>query len=534
MRRIFSPQLLLVGLFLLAGLIAFSPNLNGYFLSDDFVQIGKVLHGDYAVAWGQEHGGFFRPLFIWSYIIDSHIWGMRPLGYHLTNVMVHALNAFLVFRLAAGLLENIESRKKRTVSIVAGVLFLLHPSHSEAVVWISGRADLLATLFMLLSLLAYLTYEERKREPYLGASLALFAIALLAKESAICTPFLIVVIGLCKRAKLARMVRVCAMFAAVTILFIVIRARFIGSVIGGYGNAQHLNFAPGWLRDRLLEAVVRSILPPLPNAWLTFLFKPLQSPVFYLLVLLIAAATATAILMRRKFYQPAERKNQNRFMFLLAALFLMSLLPILNLRLSLYQTQGERFLYLPTVFACLMIAYVAALLIRRTTICLIVITALLGFYSWSVYRTNLLWRDAAKLSARVSYDVTDAASKAPLVIVNAPDNLRGVPVFHNGLAEAISWIRSNDSAKPIQIVAFQDLQSATDEILISGNDPITVRPVNATDRFSRVTATDCLEVFYASPDAFDLHPKPCASAAKIVFFSGGAIKELKPSLPNRN
>jgi len=53
MRTIRSPQLLLLGLFLLAGLIAFSPNLNSYFLSDDFVQIGKVLHGDYSVAWGQ-------------------------------------------------------------------------------------------------------------------------------------------------------------------------------------------------------------------------------------------------------------------------------------------------------------------------------------------------------------------------------------------------------------------------------------------------------------------------------------------------
>jgi len=452
---------------------------------------------------------------------------MRPFGYHLTNVIVHGLNAFLVFRLAAGLLENIESRKRRVVSITAGALFLLHPSHSEAVVWISGRADLLATLFVLLSLLTYLVYEERRRGLFLGASLALFAIALLAKESAICAQFLIVLIGLCRRAKLARMVRVFAMFAAVTILFIVIRARFIGSVIGGYGNAQHLNFAPGWLRDRLLEAVVRSILPPLPSAWLTFLFKPLQSPVFYLLILLIAAATTMAIVMRRRFYQVAERKNQNRFIFMLAALFLMSLLPVLNLRLSLYQTQGERFLYLPTVFVCLLIAYVAALLIRRTTVSLIVMTALLGSYSWSVYRTNLLWREAAKLSATVSYDVADAASRAPLVVLNAPDNLRGVPVFHNGLAEAINWIRPNDSVQPIQIVAFQDLQSATDETLINRHDLIAVRAVNPADRFSRVTTKDCLEVIRAAPDAFDLYQRPCAPTAEIVFFSGGTMKELK-------
>ena len=529
MRANRSPQLLLLGLLLLAGLIAFSPNLNSYFLSDDFVQIGKVLHGDYSVAWGLEHGGFVRPLFIWSYVLDSHIWGTRPFGYHLTNVLLHALNAFLVFKLAAGVLQaqNIEPRKQRIAAIAAAALFLLHPSHSEAVVWISGRADLLATLFVLASVLSYLAYEARNQPFYVGASLALFAIALLAKESAICTPLLVLIIGLSRRAKLARLFAVCGAFAAILILFVIVRARIIGSLIGGYGNAQHLNFSPGWLRDRLLEAIVRSVSPPLPSAWHASLFKPLQSPVFYLFVLLIGAVTAAAILWRRRFNQATDRQFQNRFMLTLIALFVVALLPVINLRLSMHQTQGERFLYLPTVFACLLIAYVAAILIRSPTVYLILITALLGFYSWSVYRTNLLWREAAQLSAAVSHDVAHAALKAPLVVLNAPDNLRGVPVFHNGLPEAALWLLPSDVAKPIQIVAFQDVQSLADEILISGNEVMTVRTANPADNFTRVTATDCLEVLNPTPDTLEIHPKPCASTAGTVFFSDGKIKELQ-------
>src|ERR1700739_3994431 len=100
MGRARALQLYLLGGFLLAGFIAFSPNLNSYFLSDDFVQIGKVLRGDFSVVWGKEYGGFFRPLFISSYVIDGRIWGGRPFGYHLTNLILHALNAFLVFNLA--------------------------------------------------------------------------------------------------------------------------------------------------------------------------------------------------------------------------------------------------------------------------------------------------------------------------------------------------------------------------------------------------------------------------------------------------
>src|SRR5689334_22442927 len=110
MRPVRSPQLYLLGLFLLAALVAFSINLNSYFLSDDFVQIGKVLHGDFSVSWGQEHGGFFRPLFILSYVSDSRIWGVRPLGYHVTNVIFHGLNAFLVFTLASKLLQRFDPK----------------------------------------------------------------------------------------------------------------------------------------------------------------------------------------------------------------------------------------------------------------------------------------------------------------------------------------------------------------------------------------------------------------------------------------
>src|SRR5205823_14402001 len=129
MRPVRSPQFYLPALFLLAAFVAFSINIHSYFLSDDFVQIGKVLHGDFSVSWGQEHGGFFRPLFIWSYVVDSRIWGARPFGYHLSNVMLHRLNAFLVFKLASKLGQSFAptSSGRSGVAIAAGSLFLLHP-----------------------------------------------------------------------------------------------------------------------------------------------------------------------------------------------------------------------------------------------------------------------------------------------------------------------------------------------------------------------------------------------------------------------
>jgi hypothetical protein len=88
-------QFAILGIFLCAGFIAYSNVVNSWFLSDDFAQIGKVLGGDLSVVWGQEHGGFFRPLFIQIYLIDTKLWGAHPFGFHLTNIVVHSLNSFV-------------------------------------------------------------------------------------------------------------------------------------------------------------------------------------------------------------------------------------------------------------------------------------------------------------------------------------------------------------------------------------------------------------------------------------------------------
>jgi protein O-mannosyl-transferase len=530
MRSTRSLQIYLLGLFLLAGLAAFSLNLNSWFLSDDFVQIGKVLRGDFSVAWGHEHGGFFRPLFILSYILDSRLWGVRPFGYHLTNVIVHGLNAFLVFRLAVGIFPPItpEPRMRRAIAICAGALFLLHPSHSEAVVWISGRADLIATCFALASLLLYLAFEDQARRSYLFASAACFVLALLAKESAVCLPLLILIAGAyrSRRRTIGHFLKVCAVYLAILFAFIIIRAWSIGAIVGGYGTAQHLNFSPGWIRDRLLEAIVRSILPPLPSAWVSFLFKPLQSPVFYLTVLLVATGIGIATFARRRRYGSAERKVQNQFLLTLAGMFLVALLPVINLRLSLYETLGERFLYLPTVFACMLIAYVAAVLIRNASAMLLLVLIIAGCYSWSLYRTNLRWREAAELSRTISRQLADSVSQPRLVVLNAPDNLRGVPVFHNGLPEAIAWLQGNRAIPEVQIVSFQDLQSAHDETIITGEVPLNVHALNRADIFTRVNSTDCLEASNPASDTLALYPKPCAASGEIFFVSVGRIKRL--------
>lgn len=526
MRRRLFPQIYLPALLILAALLAYSSNLNSYFLSDDFAQIGKVLHKDFSVAWGQAHGGFFRPLFILSYIVDGRIWHDRPFGYHLTNVLLHALNSFLVLRFGLRLFQNLKLPAKsiKAATGAAAVLFLLHPSHTEAVTWISGRADLLATLFCLATLWCYCAFLDARRSAHMGLALAFGAMALLAKESAICLPFLILIIGL-YFSRGRKVLTDVGAFVVILIAFILVRAAFLGAIVGGYGTGQHLNFAPGWIRDRLLEAVGRSILPALPAAWSWFLFKPLQSPLFILIALVILGSLTGAIVLRRRRYGTSERKKQNGLLLVLLTLFLSALLPVINLRLSLYETLGERFLYLPTVFSCLLIGYLSIILIRNRTVWLILLICVLGFYSWRLYVTNRLWREAAQLTRSIKDDLAASSSPKHLTILNAPDNLRGVPVFHNGLPEALQFFQTQKPFESVEISSFQTLQSSSEENAFQpADDTFTLRAANPLDTFDRASSSECLELLRQTADSLEFKDKPCLTTRNSYFFSGGKMR----------
>jgi hypothetical protein len=392
------------------------------------------------------------------------------------------------------------------------------------VTWISGRADLLATLFSLASLWCYCAYVDSRRSAHLILALACAALALLAKEAAVCLPFLILIVGL----YLSRGRKVLIEFGAfgvILIVFILLRAYLLGSIVGGYGAGQHLNFAPGWIRDRLLEAVARSILPALPQTWSWFLFKPLQSPLFVLIALAILGSLAGAVLFRRSRYEVSQRKSQNRLLLMLFSSFLVALMPVINLRLSLYETLGERFLYLPTVFSSLLIGYLSIILIRNRTIWLILLVCALGLYSWRLYAANQLWREAAQLTRSIKDDLSTSSSQKHLTVLNAPDNLRGVPIFHNGLPEALQFFQTQKPVESVQINAFQTLRLPSDENFFhEADETLTLQPVNPLDTFDRGSSSECLELLSQSANSLQLKRKPCLTTRDIYFFSSGKMR----------
>jgi Tfp pilus assembly protein PilF len=124
---------------------------------------------------------YWRPLVVISFFVDFVFWGFTPFGFHLTNLFLHVLTSALVFSLIRRAL------RQQTLAALGGLLFALHPVHVEAVAFVSGRFDLMATLFYLLALW-FGTTEGKTTLARLGwAALAGVAalLALGAKEMAL-------------------------------------------------------------------------------------------------------------------------------------------------------------------------------------------------------------------------------------------------------------------------------------------------------------------------------------------------------------
>jgi len=137
----------------------------------------------------------FVPLTFLGYALDYALWGENPFGYHLHSVLLHAVNGVLVWLVAR------ELSGSRSVALVAGLFFAVHPSHVESVAWVSGRKDLLALTFTLGSLYAHLRARAGGSHARLlfAASLLSYALALLSKVVVILLPVFLLLLDAVER-----------------------------------------------------------------------------------------------------------------------------------------------------------------------------------------------------------------------------------------------------------------------------------------------------------------------------------------------
>ncbi len=140
---------------------------------------------------------------------DYTVWGMNPLGYHLTNVLLHCAAAvawyFVVRRLLVLCLPAAGSWALAAGASAAALFFAIHPLRAESVAWITERRDVLSGLFFLLALLAYLNAQERnRRRLWLAVSIGLYLLAALSKSMVVSLPVVLLLLDVYPLGRLDR------------------------------------------------------------------------------------------------------------------------------------------------------------------------------------------------------------------------------------------------------------------------------------------------------------------------------------------
>jgi protein O-mannosyl-transferase len=167
------------------GFIAFDD--NDYVYSNPEVTQGLTLKG---VLWAFSfHAHNWHPLTWLSHMLDCQLYGVRPGGHHLTNVLLHAATVvalFLVLRQMTGALWR---------SAFVAAVFAIHPLRVESVAWVAERKDLLSGLFFMLTIGAYTRYARR---PWswgrYGLVLLLFVLGLMCKPMLVTLPLVLLLL----------------------------------------------------------------------------------------------------------------------------------------------------------------------------------------------------------------------------------------------------------------------------------------------------------------------------------------------------
>jgi hypothetical protein len=179
--------------------LVYSRTLNIYYSMDDFgylhyfqtpslSRLLRLFHTDIAqVLWGEPRQEL-RPFYGLYYTVSYQVWGLNPMGYHLSGILLHILNSLMVFLITKELLPG-----KSWRAGFAGLLFAVQPVHSSTLsLFLYVVADVSPTFFYLAAFLCFVRFRATGRSRYLGLSTLAFAGCLLSKEIAVTLPVMLV------------------------------------------------------------------------------------------------------------------------------------------------------------------------------------------------------------------------------------------------------------------------------------------------------------------------------------------------------
>lgn len=271
---------------------------------DDYVSDNpRVLRGltreNVVSAFTRFHSSNWHPVTWLSHMLDVELWGKNPGGHHVTNVILHAINAVLLFLVFSSMTGGPSRTGSLWRSAFVAAVFAWHPLHVESVAWIAERKDILCGLFWILTMAAYVGYARRPSGYKYLLVVFLFILGLMSKPMIVTLPLVLLLLDYwpLNRATLTRgnIRKWFDLFLEKTplLLFVVIVGRIAISTQQRGGSLKSMLDVPWQLRmanisvsylNYLWEAVCPvklAVLYPLPST------IPIWQPVIAAFVLLL-------------------------------------------------------------------------------------------------------------------------------------------------------------------------------------------------------------------------------------------------------
>ncbi len=465
MQRIRNNTYYLSAAIALSAVIVYLPALlNGFVNWDDDIyvydnpSIRSLGSSFFRWAFFGFHISNWHPLTWVSHALDYAVWGLNPLGHHLTNIVLHAVNTALVVVLVLNLLEVARKTGRRNASgfflndrsvmIAAGVtglLFGIHPVHVESVAWVSERKDLLCALFFLLSMSMYVRYAGSEGGEAAGvmrfsrffdrrylAALGLFILALLSKPMAVTLPAVLLILdwfpfGRIRSWKtfwLAGFEKLPFFALSLGSSVLTILAQRTGGAIAS-SDAVPLSVRALVAAKSLVMYLGKMIVPinlipyyPYPKD------VSFTTPVYILALALVVGITMACISAAR-----TQRAWPSAWVY-----YVVTLLPVLGIIQVGGQAMADRYTYLPSLGPFLIMGLMGAAAVEKAgkvkqkglvVVCSVGVLFILVFLSSLTIRQIGLWRTSMDLWNAV---IKREPARAPLAYYN-----RGQVFMHDGL-----------------------------------------------------------------------------------------------------
>ena len=421
-------------------IVVYIPALDGQLVWDD-----QIVHDRQIIAFHGVYDAFFppdklpewsrsyyRPMITLTYMLDESLFGRGELddaryGPHFMVVLYHALATLFVWMFARQVLCR--QRYMEWGALAAGVIFAVHPIHTETVAWLTGRSDTVTAMFLMPSIVLAIHWRDRRAIWALALATVLFMCAVLSKEVALgallVLPLLLLLVprpgGAEGRPWLIGSLPQIGLFGLMTIIYFLLRAQ------ANYNLGREFKAGTGEAVRQLMGGLAfylqKVVIPPPQCALVTSVPGWAYG---------IAAMAVTVVLLVLGLWLWRRKKP----LLLIALLwFGFTLLPSLGIivRPIAEQKVAERALYIPSVGLCLVIGALLAGALARSAarrIAVVLTLGVAGAYAYGTVDRSQVWRNDVALW-------TDTAAKLP-------DD--GLPVYSLGM----HYMRHNQIDKALE------------------------------------------------------------------------------------